>query len=64
MRRVVIKEQVKSELDKQISFKKTVEGMENEIKRQKERTSFGPEEDHLLYEILDARKTDAKESTR
>jgi hypothetical protein len=38
--------------------------MENDIKKQKERTSFGPEEDHLLYEILDSRKTDAKQSTK
>ena len=38
--------------------------MEEEIKRRKERTSFGPEENHLLYEILDNRKNDAKQTTK
>jgi hypothetical protein len=64
MRRLVLQEQTKTELDKQISFKKTIEEMEKDIRSKKERTSFGPEEDRLLYEILDSRKVDAKQSTK
>lgn len=64
MRRLIIKEETRKELDKQLVYKKTLEEMENDIKRRKERTSFGPEENHLLYEILDNRKNDAKHMTK
>ncbi len=64
MRRMAIQEQTKNELEKQITFKKTLDELESEERRRRERTSFGPEENHLLYEILDSRKTDAKLSTK
>jgi hypothetical protein len=38
--------------------------MEAIQRRKKDKTSFGPEENGLLFEILDRRNTDAKLSTK
>lgn len=38
--------------------------LERELNKQHERTSFGPEEDALLYEVLGNRRAEAREATK
>jgi hypothetical protein len=64
LRRLMIQDETKRELDKQIFYKQTVQEMEAIQRRKKDKTSFGPEENGLLFEILDRRNTDAKLSTK
>lgn len=63
-RKQVLMEENKRELDVQIKQKEDISSLEKELSKQFERTSFGPEEDHLLYEILGNRRAEARLETQ
>lgn len=54
----------KKDLDVQIRQKEDVAAFEKEINRYQERTSFGPGEDYMLYEVAGNRRAEAKQATK
>ena len=61
MRRLIIQGETKRDLEKQIFYKQTVQEFEQEQSKKRQKTSFGPEENELLYHILEKRIDDAKQ---
>lgn len=53
IRKMVVQEDTRKELEKQMFYKDTVREMEEIQRRKKEKTSFGPEESGELYEALE-----------
>ncbi len=49
MRRAVVKEEVKRNLDQQLAMKQTIAEMEKENELKAAKTNFGPEENAELY---------------
>lgn len=50
---MVVQEDTRKELEKQMFYKDTVREMEEIQRKKKEKTSFGPEESGELYEALE-----------
>lgn len=57
IRKMVVQEETRKDLEKQMFFKDTVREMEEIERKRKEKTSFGPEESGALYEALDQRRS-------
>ena len=64
IRKMVQQEENRKELENQMVYKQMENEQERIERRKKERTSFGPEEDELLYQMLENRKKESKEMTR
>ena len=64
IRKMIIQEETRKELENQIVFKQYENEQEEKERRRKQRTNFGPEEDELLYQMLKERKQEAKQSTK
>ena len=60
----MIQEETRKELENQIVYKQIENEAEERDRRKKERTSFGPEEDELLYQMMLSRKTENKQATK
>ena len=60
MRRAVVKEEVKRNLDKQLAIKQTIAEMEKENELKAAKTNFGPEENAELYNSQGNRRSEAK----
>jgi hypothetical protein len=61
---MAVQEETRKELEKQMFYKDTVREMEEIERKRKEKTSFGPEESGILYEVLDQRRSQAREATK
>jgi hypothetical protein len=64
IRKMVVQDETRQELEKQMFYKDTVREMEEIQRRRKEKTSFGPEESGALYEALDQRRSQARKDTK
>jgi len=64
IRKLVVKDETRQELEKQMFYKDTFREMEEIQRRRKEKTSFGPEESGALYEALDQRRSQARKDTK
>lgn len=64
VRKLNMQQENRKDLDVQIRQKEDVAAFEREVNRQQERTSFGPEEDHMLYEVIGNRRAQAKHDTK
>lgn len=64
MRRLIIQDETRKELEKQIHFKQTQQEIDHIESKKPIKTSFGPEENALLFEILEQRNLDCKQATK
>ena len=64
VRKMMVQEETRKELENQMVFKQIENDNELRERRRKEKTSFGPEEDELLYQMLAERRKDAKQATK
>ena len=64
IRKMMIQEETRKELENQIVYKQLENEAEERERRKKERTSFGPEEDELLYQMMLARRNENKQATK
>ena len=64
IKRLSLQEEHRRGLDQQITTKYNHQDLDNDQKKYKDRTSFGPEENQLLFEILERRNSEMKQSTK
>jgi len=64
IRKMIIQEETRKELENQMVYKQIDNENEQRERRRKEKTSFGPEEDEILYQLLHNRKKDNVQATK
>jgi hypothetical protein len=64
IRKMIIQDETRKELENQMVYKQIENENDQRERRRKEKTSFGPEEDEILYQLLHNRKKDNLQATK